>query len=150
MKLKYEFDILSEATTRLATTQHCCNLPTQLLLELTYKFLMALEIAFLEKSHRQLCENETIAERKLGTNVAEKLKRRFADLRAATNVKDLAVGKPQEISSAGQQQISVELCDGYHFVFCANHNSNPLLESGSIDWARVSRIKILRIENQNG
>lgn len=109
--------------------------------------LMPLEIAFAEKSDRQLCENEAIAVRKLGAKLADKLKRRLADLRAATSVKDIVAGKPQVLH---KHQIAVELCDGYCLFFCANHNTNPLLESDEIDWSRVSRIKILRIENPDG
>lgn len=111
---------------------------------------MALEIAFAEKSNRLLCENEAIAERKLGKRVAEKLKRRLADLRAATCVKDIVVGKPRELDGKHHQQIALEVCEGYGLIFCANHIVNPLLESGGIDWSRVSRIKILRIENHYG
>jgi proteic killer suppression protein len=111
---------------------------------------MALEIAFAERSDRQLCENEAIAERKLGDKVADKLKRRLADLRAATSVKDIVAGKPQVLLGKYKHQIAVELCDGYHLVFCANHNTNPLLKSDEIDWSCVSRIKILRIEILHG
>jgi hypothetical protein len=35
-------------------------------------------------------------------------------------------------------------------VLCANHNTLPVLESGGVDWGRVSRIKILRIETEHG
>lgn len=111
---------------------------------------MALELAFAEKQLRNLCENEAIARRKLGTEVAEKLKRRLADLRAATCVKDLVAGKPRELEGGCQPQIVVDLCSGHCFVFCANHNTVPLLESGAVDWARVSRVKILRIESNHG
>lgn len=108
---------------------------------------MALELAFAEKQLRKLCENDAIARRKLGIKVAEKLKRRLADLRAATCVNDLVAGKPRELEGDCQNQMAVDLCDGYNIVFCANHNAAPLLKSGAIDWARVSRVKILRIES---
>jgi len=111
---------------------------------------MALELAFAEKSLRQLCENEAIAKRMLGIKVAEKLKRRLADLRAATCVKDIVAGSPRELEGVYQRQIALALCDDYHIVFCANHNTVPFLESGAIDWAKVSRVKILRIENNHG
>lgn len=111
---------------------------------------MTVEIAFLEKSHRQLCENMTIAERKLGATVAERLKRRLADLRAATGIKDILVGKPRTLGNGRQQQIALDLCEGYCLIFCSNHNPPPLLASGEIDWLLVSRIKILRIGRHYG
>lgn len=110
---------------------------------------MAMEIAFADKSLRQLCENEAIAKRKLGIKVAEKLKRRIADLRAATCIKDIVVGRPRECEGTNQTEIALDLCDDYRLVLCANHNSVPLLDSGAIDWAMVSRIKILRIEGSH-
>ena len=110
---------------------------------------MALELGFADKSLRQLCENEAVAKRILGVRVAEMLKRRLADLRAATCVEDLVAGRPRKLEGAHQRQIAVELCDSFHFVFCANHNAVPLLESGAIDWAKVSRVKILRIESHH-
>jgi hypothetical protein len=42
------------------------------------------------------------------------------------------------------------LCDGYRIVFCANHNSIPTLKPNRVDWSKVSRVKILRIENYSG
>lgn len=110
---------------------------------------MALVIAFAIKSHRQLCENEAIAERKFGLVIAKKLKQRLADLRAATNVKDIPVGRPRELDGIYQHQFAVDICEGYCLIFCANHNSNPVLESGEINWAQVTRIKILRIETHD-
>lgn len=110
---------------------------------------MPLELAFSEKSLRQLCENETIAKRKLGAQVAEKLKRRLADLRAASCVMDLVVGAPRELEGDNANQFAISLCDDYRMVFCANHATVPLLESGAIDWARVSRVKVLRIEGNH-
>ncbi len=40
----------------------------------------ALELAFANKALRKLCENEARAKAELGAPVAEKLKRRLADL----------------------------------------------------------------------
>jgi len=106
---------------------------------------MTLVISFADKSLRQLCENETIAKRKLGIKVAEKLKRRLADLRAASYVEDLVVGEPRELEG----MMTVNLCDDYRIIFCANHHSTPRLDTGAINWSMVNRIKILRIEGNH-
>lgn len=106
---------------------------------------MTLEISFADKSLRQLCENEAIAKRKLGIRVAEKLKRRLADLRAASCVKDLVAGRPREVEGI----MVVDLCDDYRIILCANHNSIPLLDTGVIDWSMVNRVKILKIEGNH-
>lgn len=99
-------------------------------------------LAFSEKALRQLCLSESKARRVLGEQVAQRLKRRLADLSAAESVMDLVAGQPCELDNA---QMSLALCDGYHIFFCAN-SKVPFLESGAVDWSHVRRIKILRIE----
>ncbi len=109
-----------------------------------------MELAFAKKSLRQICESEAKAKRDLGIKMAELLKRRLADLRAATSVKDLVAGRPRELEGARRRHIAVDLCVGSRMVFCANHNTIPMLGSGGVDWSRVSRVKILRIESDHG
>jgi len=105
---------------------------------------------FATKSLRQLCESKTEANRHLGVTVAEKLSRRLSDLRAATSVKDLIAGRPRELRGARQPCLVVGLCEGSRLVFGPNHNVMPRLESGYVDWSKVSRVKILRIERDDG
>ena len=108
-----------------------------------------LELAFASKSLRQLCENEAKATQDLGGRVAQKLRRRLADLRAATSVNDLVAGRPRELEGVPHRNLGVNLSEGSRIVFCANHNTIPVLPSGEVDWSRVSRVKILRIERAN-
>jgi len=126
------------------------ELPNRLASKAESDIMTALELAFAKKSLRQLCESEAKAKRDLGVRMAEKLTRRLADLRAATCVKDLVAGRPRELDGARHRHIAVELCNGARIVFCANHNAIPMLESGGVDWSRVSRVKILRIESDHG
>lgn len=129
--------------------QHLHRLPRWLPSKSYSCIVATLELAFANKSLRQLCESEAKANRNLGVRMAEKLRRRLADLRAATCANDLIAGNPYELDSTGSQQIAVNLCEGSRIVFCANHNTIPLLESGGVDWSKVSRIKILRIESDH-
>jgi hypothetical protein len=105
-----------------------------------------LELAFDSKSLRTLCGSFDQAKRVLGTEVAETLKRRLADMRAATSPADLIAGRPRRLEGFPQQMI-VDLRAGYIVVFCANHSRNPITDGGDLDWARISRIKLLRIES---
>ena len=112
--------------------------------------ITTLEIAFENKLLRQLCESEVKAKRDLGVKIAERLKRRLADFRAATCVKDLVAGRPREIDGARYRHMAIDLCESYYIVFCANHTATPIGESGDVDWSKVRRIKILRIESNHG
>jgi proteic killer suppression protein len=76
-----------------------------------------LELAFDSKSLRTTCENESQAKLELGATVAEILKHRLADLRAARSVKDLVAGRSRAVGSAGSQHMAVDLCNGYSIVF---------------------------------
>jgi toxin HigB-1 len=105
-----------------------------------------LELSFANKPLRQLCESSAKANRKLGVDIANELRRRVADLRAATSARDLLIGAPREIQA---NQITLDVGPCFKITFCANHNTIPKLESGAIDWSKVSRVKILAIESKD-
>ncbi len=108
--------------------------------------VIELELSFANKGLRQLCESSVKANRKLGVDVANELRRRVADLRAATSVRDLLIGAPRETQ---EDQIALNVGPRFQLTFCANHNTVPKIESGAIDWSKVSRVKILSIESKN-
>jgi len=109
--------------------------------------LPELDLAFDSRLLRTICENEDEATHELGSPVAEVLKHRLADLRAALSVQDLLVGHPRIINGGTyDQHMVLELIDGFQIFFCANHPDNPVTKNNKIDWTKVSRIKILRIE----
>lgn len=105
-----------------------------------------LEIAFDSRNLRSLCESESIAQSELGIDVAALLKRRLADLRAATSISDVLAGKPRIIDANSGKNVKINLAQGRILVICANHPTNPLTSSDLVDWSRVSRVKILDIE----
>ena len=108
-----------------------------------------MQLAFEIKSLRTICESEVQANSELGSDVAEILKHRLADLRAATTINDLVAGRSLIVDDANQEQMIINLQHGYRIVFCANHTKNPTTETGETDWTKVSRIKILRIDKSN-
>ena len=118
--------------------------------EVTSRRAYTLELAFDSILLRAICENEEHAKRELGPAVAEALKHRLADIRAATTIKDLMTGRPRLIAGADYQHMVVELFGDYRIVFCANHPNNPVMSSGEMDWMKISRIKLLRIEGSHG
>lgn len=67
-------------------------------------------------------------------------------MRAATSVEELVAGHPREIEGGRYPRFAVDLCDDSRLVFCASHDTIPLLALGGVDWSKVSRVKILRIE----
>ncbi len=43
----------------------------------------------------------------------------------------------------------VDLQHGNRLVFVANHPTNPMTQTNKLDWAKVTRIRILRIESDH-
>lgn len=109
-----------------------------------------MQIAFGSRELRTLCEDEARASEELGEVRARALKNRLADLRAAVVAPELPAGRPRRLDGADSNLIALDLADGWRLVFAANHKRNPITESGSVDWEKVSRVKILRIEEMNG
>lgn len=107
-------------------------------------------LAFDTKSLRDICEDENQAKAELGVNAAGTLKRRLADLEAATLIKDILVGNPRVIPGTKSQEMIIDLTDGKQIILAANHPKNPRMADENIDWSKVTRVKILRIETIHG
>ena len=107
-----------------------------------------MELAFDSKDLRLICENETTAKEKFGAEIAEVLKHRLADLRAATCISDFIVGNPR-LSDVGYTDcLVIDLCLGHQIVFKANHPENPLTDNGRLDWEKVRRLKVTHIGSE--
>lgn len=106
--------------------------------------LVVLQLAFATKALRDLCEHAAKAEAAYGSEVAATIRARVADLRAAVRISDVPVGRPVEIPEE-PGTMSLSLRDGLRLVFRSNHNRTPET-AGRVDWSRVTRIQLLRIE----
>ena len=105
-----------------------------------------LELAFETRWLRTVCESESEAAQEFGPEVAEALRHRLADLRAATSPRDLVAGRLRPLKRTDENLLVVDLNDNYRMVFCSNHPKRQSKKSGRIDWSNVSRVKILRIK----
>jgi hypothetical protein len=104
------------------------------------------EFAFGTVALRSLCEIRRRATTVLGAEAARELAQRLADLSALTTVAELADLFPDDIVDRSRSERALRLQAGNDLVFCAGHVEVPVLEDGSTDWTRVSRIKILALE----
>ncbi|MGL5195521.1 MAG: type II toxin-antitoxin system RelE/ParE family toxin, partial [Chroococcales cyanobacterium] len=76
-----------------------------------------MEISFRDKKLKELCEQKRVAQRKLGTNMARKLERRFADLIAVSNVTELQAGRPHPLEGDRAGQFALDLVHPQRLVF---------------------------------
>jgi hypothetical protein len=105
---------------------------------------MALELAFATQALRDICESERIAKRELGAKVADALRRRLSDFRSIGSFDELPFAKPKKSSNS----ITFDLPDNWQLVVAGGHGDNPKLASGTTDWTKVTRLKIIRIEKR--
>lgn len=101
-----------------------------------------LEISYRFQWLRDVCEDDSRAAAKFGKAVAKALRARLSDINAASTVMQLVVGKPFPV---GNQDFKVELADGFRLVFSSNHKTTRN-STNPIDWATITRIKIIGIE----
>lgn len=94
---------------------------------------------------RDLCVNEKKAIDELGIPAAKLLRHRLADIRAADTVNELLVGNPRLSDNKKHNSYVIDLLDDACLMFCANHNNNPTTLSNTVDWTKVSRIKVTKI-----
>ena len=104
-----------------------------------------MQLAFESKELRSICEDRATAVCELGTETADVLRHRLADLYAAVSIADLIAGNPRIVEANGMSCLIIDLCHGHLLVLKANHIENPLTESGQIAWGKVSRIMVTRI-----
>jgi len=75
------------------------------------------------------------------------LRDRLADLRAASQLTDLLVGSPTVMQGLQGKRVTIGLAGACRLIVEANHLKLPTDPSGSVDWSRVTRIKIVNIED---
>ena len=104
-----------------------------------------MQITFLEKHLRHICESQLAAQRKLGTAVSTTLRRRLADLRAADNLAELPVGRPQESLLNGGPHILLELSDSTYLVMLPNHSVWPRDQNGTALMNKITKVQLVAI-----
>jgi toxin HigB-1 len=107
-----------------------------------------MELAFATKALRSLCEDEDAAVEKFGKKVAGELRARIADLRAADSVRDIVAGSPQFFDEDPRMTISV--FETLQIVLRPNHVKMPRHAEGGIDWSRIRRLRIDKLNQPAG
>lgn len=103
---------------------------------------LLLEIRFKDKKLRELCEKRAVAEKKLGSACARKLRARLDDLDAAERVSELTSGNPHPLKGDRQGQFALDLHGGWRLVFAPANDPVPARDDRSIDWSLVTIICI--------
>ena len=102
-----------------------------------------MEVDIPDDALRALCEQQRLAVKKPGKPCARKLHSRLADLMAAAHVRELVAGHPHPLTGDRRGQFALSLYGGGRLVFEPDHEPVPILPDGGIDWAGVTRIRIV-------
>lgn len=104
-----------------------------------------MEITFKDSKLQKLCEQQAVAQKKLGKKCARKLQSRLADLVAAGSVRELIAGRPHPLKGDRAGQFALDLEGGKRLVFEAANDPVPCRENGSVDWSKVTHVHIVFI-----
>lgn len=104
-----------------------------------------MEITFKDKKLRKLCEEQREAQQKLGAKCTRKLQSRLADLMATETVSELILGRPHPLKGDRAGEFALDLDGGKRLVFESANDPVPLKKDKSIDWSKVTSIRIVFI-----
>lgn len=84
-----------------------------------------MEITFGDRKLQKLCEQQDLAERKLGAKCAKKLRTRLADLVAASCVTELVAGRPHPLKGDRAGEFAPTLEGAKRLVFKPDNDPIP-------------------------
>jgi hypothetical protein len=102
-----------------------------------------MEIAFSTQSLRSLCENEAVMNQKLGRTAAQALQVCLSDLRAAATIADVVANYATEFVFGCDVELAPT--EGLRVRLRANNSKVSKAKTKAVDWAVVSRLKIMEI-----
>jgi len=104
------------------------------------------------KTAKVFCDLEVLR-RKWGAEQAKMIARRITQLEAAENLATL-LSLPQmrahELSGDRAGQISLDVKHPYRLIIVPDHEETPRKSDGGLNWKRITKIKVLGVEDTHG
>jgi proteic killer suppression protein len=104
-----------------------------------------MEITFGDGKLRKLCEQRSLAQKKLGADCARKLQGRLADLQSASRLGEINTGRPHPLHGDRNGKFAIDLHGGSRLVLIPRDEPIPRTGDGAIDWHHVTRVCIIDI-----
>jgi proteic killer suppression protein len=108
-----------------------------------------MDILFVTERLRKSCAIDRIMRKTHGAERARRLRRRLDQL-AAAEVLDVLrhlPGRCHELTGDRRGQLSIDLDGPYRLLFEPVDQPLPTKEDGGLDWTRVTKIRILGVED---
>ena len=109
-----------------------------------------MDILFKKKRLQKECNDFGLLQKRYGVQRAKLIGRRLDDLKAANTLEDigtLPAPRCHELKGVRKGQLSVDLDYPYRLIFRVSTNPIPKKPDGGLDWARVTAIEILGMED---
>ncbi len=104
-----------------------------------------MDILFKDDKLERLCREVRRMERELGKPCARKLRARIKDLSAAECMREIRVGRPHPLRGGLAGCLALDLAGGKRLVLEAANDPVPRRDDGSIEWDRVTAVRIVFI-----
>jgi plasmid maintenance system killer protein len=85
-----------------------------------------------------------------GQEQSRKITQRLAEIQAADNLEilhTLPQARAHELTGNRKGQISLDLKQPYRLIIIPDHEVCPRKEDGGLDWKKVTKVKILAVED---
>lgn len=112
-----------------------------------------MQIEFRTKALGKVCNDSKVATKKLGSEMAKKLRVRLDAIRAASNLGQLAhpmPGRFHELKGDRKGQISADLVHPYRLLLEPVEDPRPVKDDGGLDWSSVTAVRVIEIEDTHG
>jgi proteic killer suppression protein len=97
--------------------------------------------------------DEKALTRRWGPLQASRIKQRLFELLAAENLETLRTlpqVRAHELSGNRAGQISLDIKHPYRLLITPDYKSPPCKEDGGLDWNKITKIKVLGVEDTHG
>lgn len=112
-----------------------------------------LDVAFKTAKMMKLCNGNKSLQKKYGINGAKLIRRRLDELKAARVLSDIAQlpgPRCHELTGDKKGSLSVDVEHPYRLIFIPDNDPIPRKKDGGLDWDKVTKIKILGVEDTHG
>lgn len=114
-----------------------------------------MDVGFKSKRLRKQLSEARQLQKAHGERRARLLQRRLRALQAAQSLADFhppfsGPERCHELTGNRQGQLSMDLDHPYRLIFCPDHDPFPRMEDGGLNWACVTAIRILAVEDTHG
>jgi plasmid maintenance system killer protein len=105
-----------------------------------------------KKLKKDLSDKKTLM-RRYGPEQAKKIQQRLFELQAAENLetmRTLPQVRAHELSGNRPGQISLDIKHPYRLLIEPDYKDPPRKDDGGLDWKKITKIKILEVEDTHG